>query len=83
MKVQKPYQKRSELREQPLPETRLGSFLLQLALVDLKARFEGVFHACRGVGGTADGINFLADGFLDGEAVPGFVEATVGEVWGR
>ena len=49
--------------------------LFHLFLVGLQSCDKAVFHSSGGVGGTTDGIHFLVEGFVDGETVPGFIEA--------
>ena len=51
------------------------NLLLQLPLIGFQAGYKAVFHAVGGVGGTADGIHLLAQGFVDSETVPCFVKA--------
>ena len=39
---------------------------LQLPLIGFETGFEALLHAVGGVGGAADGIHILAEGFVDG-----------------
>ena len=50
------------------------NLLLQLLLVGFESRDKALFHAVGSVGGTADGVHILAQGFVDGEAVPRFIK---------
>ena len=57
--------------------------LLQLPLVGFKSGFEAFLHAVGGVGGATDGIHFLAEGFVDGEAIPSFKKTAFHNVLGE